>query len=293
MSLLSLSELCIVIYPEQLVLLNVTGNRTLRGLKRHVHARTRIPCEAAGDDDMPWSGAIRTLATSLPRLARRNMKVTVILSNQFMHYVLVPWCDKLSGKNEEMVYARHCFGEVYGDAADAWELRLSPDRAGVPALASAVDKKLLDELRGLLVHAGVDIKSIQPHLMAAHNIFHASLHGRSAWLALLEPGNLCLVMLHKGQWTWIRKMRIGEAWHEELPMILEREECLAGTEAAVNEVLLWTPHLHDGDVLHADLEPADNAIPASRRWNFQHLKASQKYGCQLEYDGLLSMAAGS
>jgi len=66
---------------------------------------------------------------------------------------------------------------------------------------------------------------------------------------------------------------------------------LAGTEAAVNEVLLWTPHLHDGDVLHADLEPADNAIPASRRWNFQHLKASQKYGCQLEYDGLLSMAA--
>jgi hypothetical protein len=283
-SLLSHSELCIVIYPEQLVLLNAAGKLTPRGIKRHVHAQANIPCSAASDGDMPWSGAIRTLATSLPFFAKRHMKVTVILSNQFMHYILVPWCDKLGSEKEEMAYARHCFVEVYGDIADAWELRLSPDKAGVPALASAVDKKLLDELRGLLGSAGVVIKSIQPHMMAAHNICHDSLSGRSAWLALLEPGNLCLAMLQKGQWAWMRKMRIGEAWHEELPMILEREECLVGAEAAVNEVLLWAPHLHEKQSL------ADSRIPASRRWQFQHLKTSQKYGFGLEHDGLVAVA---
>ncbi|MFA6971934.1 MAG: hypothetical protein WC208_11100 [Gallionella sp.] len=283
MSLLSLSELCIIIYPDQLALLNVAYKPTLRGLKRRVHAQNNIPCEAAVEGDMPWSCAIRTLATSLPLFARRNMKVTVILSNQFMHYVLVPWYDKLGGEKEEMAYARHCFGEVYGDAADAWELRLSPDKAGVPALASAVDKDFLDVLRGLLVHAGVKIKSIQPHLMAAHNISRTSLQGRSAWLALLEPGNLCLAMLQKGQWTWMRKMRIGEAWHEELPTILAREECLTGTDATVNEVLLWAPHLGF----------EDGMIPASRRWKFQHLKASQKYGFGMEHDVLSGTAVGS
>lgn len=287
MSLLSNSELCIVIYPEQLVLLNAAGKLTPRGIKRHVHAQANIPCEAARDGDMPWSGAIRTLATSLPFFAKRHMKVTVILSNHFVHYVLVPWCDKLGGEKEEMAYARHCFAEVYGDAVDAWELRLNPDKAGVPALASAVDKTLLDELRGLLGRAGVDIRSIQPHLMAAHNICHASLQGRNAWLALLEPGNLCLAMLQKGQWKWMRKMRIGEAWHEELPTILEREECLAGAEAAMDEVLLWAPHLHKKNGLDG------SRIPLSTRWKFQHLQASPKYGFGLEHDGLLVMAAGA
>jgi len=284
---LSHSELCVVIYPEQLVLLNAASKLTPRGLKRHVHAQANIPCEAAVGGDLPWSGALRTLATALPLFAQRNMKVTVILSNHFVHYVLAPWCDKLNSGKEEMAYARHCFGEVYGDAADAWELRLNSDKAGVPALACAVDKKLLDELRGLLGRAGVDIKSIQPHLMAAHNICHASLRGRNAWLALLEPDNLCLVMLQKGQWAWMRKMRIGTAWQEELLTILEREECLAGAEAAVSEVLVWAPHTRENNGL------ADGKIQAGGRWQFNHLKASQEYGFGLEHVGLLGMAAGA
>jgi hypothetical protein len=237
--------------------------------------------------DLPWSGALKTLTTALPFFARHNMKVTVILSNHFVHYLLVPWCDKLGGEKEEMAYARHCFGEVYGHAADAWELRLSPDKAGAPALASAVDNRLLDELRGLLATAGVNIKSIQPHLMAAHNICHANLQGRNAWLALLEPGNLCLAMLQQGQWTWMRKLHIGDVWHEELPAILEREECLAGAEAAVNDVLLWMPHLHEKQKVES------NKNLVGGRWQFEHLKASLKYGFGLEYDGLLGVAEGA
>lgn len=284
MSLLSHSELCVVIYPEQLVLLNAVNKLTPRGLKRHVHAQANIPCEAGDDGDSLWSGAIRMLEKVLPLFAKRNMKVTVILSNHFVHYALIPWCDSLRGEKEEMAHARHCFETLYGGAVDGWELRLSPDKAGVPALASAVDKKLLEELRGVLGHAGVDIRSIQPHLMVAHNICHASLRGCSAWLALLEPGNLCLAMLQKGQLAWMRKMRIGKTWQEELPTILEREECLAGAEPAMNEVLLWAPHLHEKS------ESGDNIIPASLRWKFQHLKASQKHGFGLDHDGMAARA---
>lgn len=281
MSLLSLNELCIVIHPERVVLLHAAKVPTLRGFKRRVLARTQVPCEASGED-APWSGAIRTLATSLPYFAKRNMRVTVILSNRFICYALVPWCDNLSGADEEMAYARHCFGDVYGDEADAWELRLSPNSAGAPALASAVDKRLLEELRGLFAGVRVDVRSIQPHVMTACNILQASLSGRSAWLALLEPGNLCLGMLQKGQWTWLRKMRIGEIWQEELPMILEREACLSGADAELDEVLVWAPHLHDGS--------GEAWVPPGHRWKFRHLKAGYKHGFRLEHDGLLGMA---
>jgi hypothetical protein len=269
---LSSNELCIVLYPDKLVMLCATSRLTPRGFKRYVHAQAEIPGEECGETDMPWSGAIRTLAKSLPLLTRRGMKATVILSNHFVHYVLVPWCDKLGGEKEEMTYVRHCFEEVYGDDAAGWELRLSPDRAGVPAFASGVDSRLLGELRELLGSSGVNISSIQPHLMIAHNICQASLRGRSTWLALLEPDNLCLAMLQQGQWSWMRKMRIGKAWREELPTILEREEFMAGEGEALSEVLLWAPHLHNSEELD------DRDIPASRRWKFKHLEDSWKYG---------------
>ena len=216
--------------------------------------------------------------------APRHTKVTVILSNHFVHYVLVPWSDKLHSEKEELAYARHCMTEVYGDAAEAWDVRLSPDKAGAPALASAVDRKFLEELRSLLERAEVSIKSIQPHLMTAHNTCHASLKGRSAWLALLEPGNLCLAMLQHGQWAWMRKMRIGQGWQEELLRILEREECMAGADAAANDVLLWAPHLHESNM--AD----QRQIQDGRKWQFQHLRASPKYGFGVD-DGLAAAVA--
>lgn len=286
MSLLCPSELCVVVYPEQLVLLNAACKLTPRGLKRHIHAQATIPCGAATGADAPWSGALRRLETALPLFAPRKTKVTVILSNHFVHYVLVPWAANLYGEKEELAYARHCMAEVYGDAVEAWDVRFSPDKAGAPALASAVDRKLLEELRDLLERAGVVVKSIQPHMMAAHNTCHASLSGRNAWLALLEPGNLCLSMLQQGRWTWMRKMRIGHDWQEELLAILEREECLAGADAAVNEVLLWAPHLHDSNMA------GQRQIQAGKKWKFEHLRASPKYGFVMdeELSGVAAVA---
>lgn len=285
MSLSSLSELCIVIHPGQLVMHQATTRLTPRGLRRDTRVTSRIPC-GPGGGDVSSSGAIGLLEAALPFYAQRNMKATVILSNHFVRYALVPWCENLNGEKEEMAYAKHCFGELYGDVADAWELRLSLDKVGAPALASAVDKKLLDELRRLLGDAGVRIKSIQPHLMAVHNICYDSLRGRSAWLALMEPGNLCLAMLQKGRWEWMKKMRIGETWREELPMILEREECLAGADAAVDEVLIWAPHLDERHL-------SDGGMIPGGRWQFQYLKASPKYNFALEHGGLLGMVEGT
>lgn len=278
MSLLSRSELDLVLYPERVAWHCIRHELRLRGGHQH-HASGIIPCEISEDNGMPWLNAVKILEVTLPSLAEHKMEVNVILSNHFMQYILVPWFDKLSD-DEEMAIARHRFKDVYGGAADSWSVRISQGRAGVPALAGAVDTKLLDELRGLMGRMNLNIKSIQPHLMVACNSCRASLEGRNAWLALLEPGSLCLALLEKGQLAWIRKMRIGDDWHEELATILEREAYLADANADMDDVLMWAPHLEDTENLEVG------------RWKIQQMYPGTNSGWRQEYGGSLYTGAG-
>lgn len=263
MSPLSRNDLSIVLSPASAALLSSGTKLTLRGTEHAIFDRAVIP--SANRGEMLWSGALEALGAALPRFARHGMQATVILSNHFVSYVLVPWYDNLSDE-DEIAHAQHCFKELYGDTADGWEVRVSPNSAGLPALASAVDTRLLDELHGMLEGAGLSIKSIQPHLMAAFNCCRHSLQGRNAWFALLEPGNLCLGILQKGQFSWMRKMRIGNAWNEELSMHLEREAYLAEGGGVTNDVLLWAPQHENRDT------------PGLARWNIQYLRPSMKQG---------------
>ena len=105
----------------------------------------------------------------LPQLLARKTVAKVILSNHFMRYTMMPWSETLSDAAEEEAYARHCFRQLYGADVEHWELRLSPQRAGLPQLASAVDRRLLAALRGVFERNGVALESIQPRLMAAYN----------------------------------------------------------------------------------------------------------------------------
>lgn len=242
MSPLSRNELSIVLGPQQIGLLRTERRLTLRGYKRHVHARKIVSCEPDGSSAKPWSPAIAALEAALPSVGGRGTEASIILANNFMQYVLVPWLDKLTDA-EEMAFAQHCFREMYGSAADGFRVRISPAGAGTATLASAVDPELLDALGGLSKRMSLELKSIQPHLMVAYNSCRSSLEKRSAWLVLLEQDNVCLAALQKGQLTWIRKLRIGPDWSEELPVLLEREAYLAETEVSLDEVFLWAPHL--------------------------------------------------
>ncbi|OIR16342.1 hypothetical protein GALL_30640 [mine drainage metagenome] len=277
MSLLSRNELSVVLYPEQIAFLHTGRELTLRGYKNETHTDKTIPCEIAAESEMPWQNAIRTLEAALPSIIHGKPAVSVTLSNHFMRYLLVPWLDKMSDE-EEMAFARHCFRETYGNATDSWSVRISPGRAGVATLASAVDTRLLEELRESVVRQGLNIKSIQPHLMAAFNSCRPSLEGRSSWLALLEPGSLCLAALRKGQLSWIRTLRIGDAWNEELSTILQREAYLTDTGVDLDEVFLWAPHFEALD------------IQTVGRWKLERFRPGENPSHKLAYGFLKTLA---
>lgn len=231
-------ELHIVVSPEHVALLQMRRSMTWRGLRRVVSDAYGVSCDSTGGAQ-PWRAALLELEAALPGYADGKTAATVILSNHFLRYALVPCHAELVDAEEELSFARHCFTRIYGESARQWELCLSQQTLQAPRLASAVDAELLEMLRAMFDGAGVALQSIQPHLMTVFNRCRGYLGKRSAWFALLEPGNLCLALVSRGTWQRVRGLRVGPTWHLELPLILEREAYLAGLQEVPHEVYLW------------------------------------------------------
>jgi len=249
----------------------------LHGLRRMIDEPHIVPCNSA-NGAVPWRAALQALEAVLPGFASDKAAATVILSNHFLRYALVPWRAELANAEEDLSFTRHCFVKVYGKAAQQWELRLSQEAPEMPRLASAVDAELLDGLRAVFDGAGIPLRSVQPHLMAAFNGFRGRLQQHSAWFALLEPGNLCLALLSHGRWSRVRSLRIDRAWREQLPLILEREAVLADDPAVPHQVYVWSAELDD------------TALPEIDPWQFHALSSGLVPGAVAAQGRHLAMA---
>ena len=264
MSVLSRNELRIVLCPSHAALTAIEHRFTRRGIRHEVKRREIVAGEAGnarGAAKRRYDKVLMALEAALPAYAQQHAAATLILSNHFARYMLVPWSEDLSGDAERLAYTRHCYREHYGEVANQWELRLSPDRDGTTQLSCAVDRRLLAATRDIFARRGMTIASIQPHLMAAYNRAYPLLQRRTAWLGLVEPGMLFLALLEQGQWSRLRTLRIGADWQEQLPQLLDREACLAGVAEATSEVLLAAP---DAGTL---------TFPGGGRWQFRQLSA--------------------
>lgn len=238
MSPLLRRKICIGFSPERVTLLPERRGLPRRERPRTLNELPGVACNTTAGECC-WRAPLQALQSVLPDLRNSHAEATIILSNQFMRYTLVPWSENLANAEEELAYSRHCFTRVYGQVAENWMLRLDSGLTGAPRLASAVDADLIDGLRGVFDTAGIPLKSIQPYLMAAFNASRRTMPQSGAWFAVLEPGNLSLGLLDHGHWLQVRSLRIGGAWHAELPLILEREAYLADKPAVSREVYVW------------------------------------------------------
>ncbi|HEY6095082.1 MAG TPA: hypothetical protein VIU93_09055 [Gallionellaceae bacterium] len=278
MSLLWRNELRVVLAPEQLALVRLEWGLGGRGPRCSVALKSVVDCPGGDGDVVPWDAALRALDAQLAQLSGARMSGRVILSNHFSRYTMVPWSEMLTDAAEEQAYARHCFHQQYGADVEQWELRLSPERPQLAQLASAVDTRLLDGLRGVFQRNGIALKSIQPHLMAAYNNCRHVLQDCSAWFALYEPGSLCLALLQQGRWTSVRSMRIGNDWRDTLSLQLERAALLAEAQEESTTVFLWAPELEE------------DALPESGHWQFRYLQPLLRPDLADAYEGRFASA---
>lgn len=216
-----------------------------RGLAPRVTAREIVAC---ADGATSWEAALDTLRETLRQSQWQGAAVSVILSNHFVRYLLVPWDEKLRGAEEKLAMVHYTFSQAYGDAVADWDCRWDEGRPPAPCLACAVDRKLITAVRELFGETGERLVSVQPYLMAALNRWRRELRGGSRWFLLAEDGRLCLAWFKNDEWAWLQCQRVEADWGRELPEILDRALLLAGSDAR-GQVYVHAPDLQDGDVM--------------------------------------------
>lgn len=232
MSLLWRESVHIRIYPQQVEIL-----RFAPGWQRAAPERSTLACAGTpARNAASWVPAIEALRELLTRAHLRGADATVILSNHFVRYLLIPWSASLVIEEEQLAFARMRFVQVYGEAAQSWMLRLSDGAAGSAQVAAAIERPLIDSLTTLLENSPLALRSIQPQLMALVNAARKAI-GRDAWLAVAEPGRLLLGLLRGGRWLSLRSRPLnGET--VALAELLDQERLLLGLEPGNEKIFL-------------------------------------------------------
>jgi hypothetical protein len=187
------NRLAIGLAPERVAVVQLK-----RGLRPTLGAdRVRACAEASG---APWAGALETLDALLGELPAKGGTASVVLSNQFVRYVEVPWTTGVYSDKDRLALASDCFRAVHGEAADHWQVVLDAPHFGRANLAAAVDRALVDGLRATLANRHLRLGSLRPHLAAAFDLWRSQLQADEGGFVVVEPG--CVTAL----------FRRGEAW---------------------------------------------------------------------------------
>ena len=217
--------------------------------------------------DTGWQAALHLLEAVLDNPEWQNSDATLILSNHFIRFLMLPWSDVELDEAEQNSLLQQRFIEVYGETSEIWDVRLNEGAFGFPSLACAMQTSMLGQIKSAFAASSLKLKSVQPYLMTAFNLCRKNLGKGTAWFILAEQGIFCIGLLHKGRWQRI-KLRVNEQeGFDEAIRVLEREMLLADRGAENSKVFLYSPEsplyspiTRNGLVIHPLLP---NQLPSS------------------------------
>jgi hypothetical protein len=252
---LSRDRLLVALAPTAVSWVRLSG-----GFRPRVISKRALPV-AAEDAHEPWEGAVAVLREEAQQLRSERLAVTVVLSNHFVRYTVVPSIDSGGSREDALALARFQFSKIHGERASGWDVRLASPPSGRPTLASAVDSALLDALKACFPPKGAPrLVSVQPYMMSAFNHWRHKIGKEGAWLLLVEPGTACLAMLAGKNWATIQIVKSGYA-SDNWPALLDREK-----HRVVSRTVPKT-------VLTRSAVPASSALAARKDWQFVTLEA--------------------
>lgn len=231
---------------------HVTVSHTKPGLgQAAVHTELYIGPATRGGV-ATWEHALTALRQYLQELAR-PAELSIVLSNEFVRYQLLPAQPEVNGFTEELAYVRFKFREFYGDAVDAWEFSWGPGFRVEPQVVAAVERALMHQLAELCQEFKVSLVSVQPYLMALFN--HVAKP--SIDFMVYESGRICSGAVRNGKWLWLTTSRAAD-WDAELPAHIERYYLLKEHSDSEQPLHLYTPYPVDA----RRLPPNRNILPA-------------------------------
>jgi hypothetical protein len=209
-----------VVAPDRVALV-----RRRRGWRGRPELQAELPCAAA--TPQAALAALRELLAQ-PGLGRGDL--TLLLSNHFVQYLLVPWRAEVGQPAELAAFAAICFDETFGSEAGGRVLLSAGEPAPGARLAAALDAGWLAGLRSAAAASPLRLVSIQPYLAAVFNRLRGALPARDFLLLVAEPSRSCLLLAGGDGWRSVRNTAAA-ARPRELANLVEREAQLAALDA--------------------------------------------------------------
>lgn len=219
----------------------------------------------SGVDSPAWQALIDQLDEYLAKaVCKKHTQVNVVLSSDFVRYATLPAQQMVMSNAEKSAYAHALFAEIYGVAAQGWQVKYHVTAPNKNTLAVAVDKLLLAAFKQVVVKHQLRLNSVQPYLMMACNALASQISSVSSHLVLLENSKLLLLHLQKGICQQIQVSPYNQDWQPVLNSMLNRELLLnERLDAADKSLLVYAP------------TQKDQSLNAFNGWKTQRIKSSK------------------
>jgi hypothetical protein len=186
------------------------------------------------DSDVSTTGHL--LAAILMDVAWHHCDVTLVLSGQFVHYLLIPWNDGLLADDESEAFVRLNFINIYGERARNWQVRWSLTPKG-QCVASAIDNEFLKICTVLMQEHGLRLVSVQPSLMTVVNRWYRHIDQQPCWFMLAEQDRVIVLLHTVAGWQYLHSQHIEIGDAEAVSRLLQREMLRAGDDNKITEIL--------------------------------------------------------
>jgi hypothetical protein len=222
------------LWPEPVRVTLSPGHADAARLSR-LRAGKALRSAARDLDDPGWKPAAAQAVPLIASLGVARASASVVLSNRFVRYLLLPWSPALRTHTDWQAFGRQRLSDVYGSEAAACSILVSG--AGRAArVACAVDIALVEALRGSLAAAGHLLVSLRPRFSAWFDAGRRRAPG-DAWFVDHDGGQLTLGLSLAGEWRCFRQRRAGPDWQAELGSLLDREAALCGARDVERAVI--------------------------------------------------------
>jgi hypothetical protein len=134
-----------------------------------------------------WRDIVVDLETNASQLEIR--KVKLIISNQFVRYLVLPWQSEIYKEKDWLYIAKTKLRKIYGTIADEWRVKVVFQAYGQPILVSAIDSEMIERLESIAVKNNWSISGIEPALFSVISKFRKQV-GRSDMLLINEGRRL-------------------------------------------------------------------------------------------------------
>lgn len=208
-------RLLVGLAPDRVAIIKLKPGKRLAPDMHGVRSCVEVPGAS-------WGGALSRLDWMLDQLSSMGGIASVVLSNQFVRYVDVPWTDGVYQDKHRLALATDCFRAIHGDVVDSWRVVLAGPSYGGGSLAAAVDDALVDSLVEVLARRQWRLGSLRPHLAAAFDRWRSRLDEDDDGFVVVEPGCITALFRRGAAWNAVDNRRYRRKNAEQAVLTLRQ-----------------------------------------------------------------------